>query len=476
MMKVSISAKGQEIGINWCQNGFRRISPAMITTTKTAEGFAGLLAGEGSPWTILATFKAAAPYLGLSHRAVNAIDWLFQFTQRQDWEEGARPIVWPSAAMQADALSLSLTRVKALNRYLIESGLVAMKDSPNGKRYGRRNKNGDIIEAYGFDLSPLAVRREEFRALAESGRETRKTIRYLRRRASVASIGLQQIAATASEYRLLDSAWAEQVQEAQKLAFKLARTNRLDELRLGVLTLEERQKKAREKLETLLPQNSTFSSSYAVDTDPKGSDSGPHNTDTNQTINSSNTVYAREGSAGASGENKDPSSWKNWNKDGYLEEAKERLNTETNILKFTAETNKNPGDRKIANNQSETNTTLRITPDELLRLAPRLKTYLAKPTTNWPEIVEAADWLRQELGISKLLWGEACLTMGREHAAIALAIVSSKPAGYFRGSPGGYYHGMVAKARSGDLNLARTIWGMRFTVRTRPDAWKNLPA
>jgi replication initiation protein RepC len=32
---------------------------------------------------------------------------------------------------------------------------------------------------------------------------------------------------------------------------------------------------------------------------------------------------------------------------------------------------------------------------------------------------------------------------------------------HFRTSPGGYFHGMVAKARAGELNLARTIWGLR---------------
>jgi replication initiation protein RepC len=45
--------------------------------------------------------------------------------------------------------------------------------------------------------------------------------------------------------------------------------------------------------------------------------------------------------------------------------------------------------------------------------------------------------------------------MVREEAAI----VSAKPSGHFRSSPGGYFHGMVAKA--GELNLARTISGLR---------------
>ena len=31
-----------------------------------------------------------------------------------------------------------------------------------------------------------------------------------------------------------------------------------------------------------------------------------------------------------------------------------------------------------------------------------------------------------DLGVSKSLWGEACITMGRDLAAVALAIVSTK--------------------------------------------------
>ena len=58
--------------------------------------------------------------------------------------------------------------------------------------------------------------------------------------------------------------------------------------------------------------------------------------------------------------------------------------------------------------------------------------------------------------------------MGREKAAIAIAIVSAKPAEHFRSTPGGYFHGMVAKAKAGELNLARTVWGLRQAVAPKP--------
>ena len=102
-----------------------------------------------------------------------------------------------------------------------------------------------------------------------------------------------------------------------------------------------------------------------------------------------------------------------------------------------------------------------IRPDELVKLAPKLKPYLRRPDPTWPDIIDAADWLRHDLGVSKSLWGDACLAMGRELAAVALAIVSTKEAEHFRTTPGGYFHGMVAKARAGELHLERTVWAMR---------------
>jgi replication initiation protein RepC len=79
--------------------GFRRLTPNLLRTTQAAEDFTGLPPDVSRPGQVLAAFKAAAPRLGLAPRLVHAIDWLFKFTQAQDWEPGARPIVWPSAAL-----------------------------------------------------------------------------------------------------------------------------------------------------------------------------------------------------------------------------------------------------------------------------------------------------------------------------------------------------------------------------------------
>src|SRR5690348_10557005 len=106
--------------------GFRRLTPELLKADRTAKRFSGLPQGVTAPGQLLAAFKEAAPQLGISLRLVHVVDWLFCFTQPQDWQKDNRPIVWPSARMQQEALGLSPTQVKATNRQLIERGLVTV--------------------------------------------------------------------------------------------------------------------------------------------------------------------------------------------------------------------------------------------------------------------------------------------------------------------------------------------------------------
>jgi hypothetical protein len=71
--------------------------------------------------TVPGAIKEAAPLIGISPRLVHAVDWLFRFTQPQDWQGNARPIVWPSARMQQESLGLSPTQAKWINRRLVET-------------------------------------------------------------------------------------------------------------------------------------------------------------------------------------------------------------------------------------------------------------------------------------------------------------------------------------------------------------------
>lgn len=407
--------------------GLRRITPAMLPTEATAERFAG---GDITPGQALAALKAAAPRLGISPRMIHAIDWLFRFTQPQDWESGARPIVWPSAAMQAAELGVTDTQARRINRHLVELGLIVMRDSPNAKRYGRRDAKGRIVEAYGFDLSPIGARIDEFRAAAETYRAERAAIGRLRRRATIARNSLRQTWQTYQEQNIIDPALPGLRAAAGAASAGLGSIATVEALTPAIERLEAVAETARRALEMALAHGPDAGSD-SVETSGRPDKNVGHITTTNENLNPTDTVIASDecsfsrDRAGIDG--RDAIGW----------------------------SSRAPGERKAGGS------VLKIRPDELVRIAPRLKPYLRRASPSWPEIVEAADWLRHDLGISKPLWGEACATMGRERAAIAVAIVSSKPAEHFRTTPGGYFNGMVAKARAGTLHLDRTIWGAR---------------
>lgn len=444
---------GQEYQIKQTHSGLRKLNAAMLTTFRMAESFTGLTDGEGGPGLILGAFKSAAPYLHLSPQVVHAVDWLFRFTQTGDWASGMRPIVWPSASMQGEALCLSPTRVKALNRHLVELGLVAIRDSPNGKRYGRRDRAGRIIEAYGFDLSPLAVRLAEFRAIAAEGRLAREKMRLLRRRATIAQRGATQIAETAARIGLLDEKWGQIATESRQLSKQLTKVERIDELATGVALLERLHFEARNRLERVVAQINEpdaephEEASDSVNPDPRGAENEPHYYNYESTIDpEQDTVIALDKSK------------------AFVASAvpQSEIEMPQHEKSMGSKSQDNRNTQRTGTEVHDQRTMLRITPGEVVGLAPRLRPYLATTTPNWLAIIEAADWLRHDLGVSKPLWGDACLAMGREQAAIALALVSAKPADHFRTTPGGYFHGMVKKAQKGELNLGRSIWGMRF--------------
>jgi replication initiation protein RepC len=424
-----------------CPTGLRRLTPGFLQAIRAAEDFTGLPPDVSRPAQVLAAFKAAAPCLGLAPRLVHAVDWLFKFTQPQDWEQGSRPIVWPSAGLQQEALGLSETPVKALNRALIEAGLISMRDSPNGKRYGRRDHQGRIAEAYGFDLSPLAARYAEFIRVAAEAKTERAERGQLRRRATIARNGIIQILETAGEYGFAGEEWITLLHDADHLTRTLRRIETLEEMAFAVGRLERWQHEARERLENRLAeaQPAAAEPSYTA---PLGAEYRPHQYTykPSDDLNPDTVMAHKDCGPAPGGAAAAPEGAEEPRQDGTTAGG-------ATATQATARTDSDPP--------------MKLDIAELLLLAPRLRTYLTTNKPTWRDIVDAADWLRGEMGISRPLWSEACVAMGRECAAVAVALVSAKPAEHFRTSPGGYFHGMVAKARAGELNLGRTIWGLR---------------
>ncbi len=406
-------------------SGSRRLSLAMLLVADQAAHFQGAPKGSAKPFRYLAAFQEAEPYLGLPPQAYKLMAWLIKQTQAQDWEEGSRPICWPSAARQAEFLGLSPARVKILNRALFEAGVFILRDSPTGKRYGRRDPEGRIIEAYGFDLSPLAYRYEEFIRLAAEARAERERLRTLRQRATIARRAIRQIGETLESLDAAPPEWEQLAADTAALVALIRPTKRPDDLALIVQSLERRKTQAEAWLRE---------ASKSVETSPEGLVCEPHTIFTNLPFDLSDTVIASE--ASSRGERAEPSPCPTVPASGE-------------VLEDSATSRAFDGIGKLR-------------PAELLELAPQLAAHVPQQFPTPRDIIDAAGGsLRVEMGVSSSLWGEACLTLGQLGAAVTLAIVSTKPKEHFSRGAGGYFAAMVKRAKKGELHLDRSLWKLR---------------
>jgi replication initiation protein RepC len=77
----------------------------------------------------------------------------------QEWD---RLIVWPSNQHLCAMTGLSERALRYGLRDLIALELITPRDSANGKRYAVRAPGGAIIDAFGFDLTPVVARAGEW--------------------------------------------------------------------------------------------------------------------------------------------------------------------------------------------------------------------------------------------------------------------------------------------------------------------------
>ena len=80
-----------------------------------------------------------------------------------------------------------------------DAGIFVLRDDPQGRRWGRCGPDNRIIEAYGFDLSPLAQRADEFIWLASARRQEREAAKALRKRKAVARRAIRQAGETLAD-------------------------------------------------------------------------------------------------------------------------------------------------------------------------------------------------------------------------------------------------------------------------------------
>ena len=383
--------------------------------------------------------KRVGAYIGLKAGDMMFLDTLGAFTQAQDWEEGQRPIVWASNAYLMEQTGFSLSALKRHARRLAENGVISFKDSPNGKRWGHRDADGRIIEAYGFDLSPLSARVEEFEELHAELQAERELCQRLKRQITVARrmIRARIDAAVGSA---LTGPWEHLSGLFEDLLDRLPRRNTASEQLARLLGWF---KELQERVETTYlkavraddaVENRTETTEQASEKtqkmNPREVTSEPHILITTQlnpvTCNRSETEQAA----------------------GAVPNAPPEERVDRELEDWVAETRKKRGAAL------DLPTVMQACP-EFASWAHNMGGYLK----DWGDLHRVAGQLRPMIGVSEHAWNLAQHRLGPQIATAALVLTFDKHAKGEVASPGGYLRGMIEKAGAGELHLERSFYG-----------------
>src|SRR5690606_18832987 len=85
---------------------------------------------------------------------------------------------------------------------LVDAGFILRQDSPNGKRYARRAKGGEVQIAFGFSLAPLLARACELEKAAEQVRAEKTALREMRERLTLLRRDITKLVEFAVEEKL----------------------------------------------------------------------------------------------------------------------------------------------------------------------------------------------------------------------------------------------------------------------------------
>lgn len=383
--------------------------------------------------------KRVGAHIGLKAGDMLLLDTLGAFTQAQDWEEGQRPIVWASNAYLMEQTGFSLSALKRHARRLAEIGVIAFKDSPNGKRWGYRDADSRIIEAYGFDLSPLSARAEEFEGLHAELRAERELCQRLKRQITVAR-RMIRARIEAAQGGALSGPWTQLSRRFEVLLDRLPRRNTASEALARLLEwfreLQARVEatylkavRADEVVENI-PMFPEQRLQKPQEMDPREAIFEPHILTTTQLnpviCNFSETENTAGDVPNAPSEERVDSKLENW----------------------VAETHKKCGA------PLDLPTVMQACP-EFASWARNMDGYLK----DWGDLHRVVGQLRPMIGVSEHAWNLAQDRLGPQIAAAALVLTFDKHCAGEVASPGGYLRGMVEKAGAGALHLERSFYG-----------------
>ncbi|WP_341878572.1 plasmid replication protein RepC (plasmid) [Aminobacter sp. P9b] len=380
--------------------GRRSLSLAMVAGQMAADGCAP--GASANKWQVFRAVCEAKGLLGASDRALAVLNALLSFHPDADLAEGEGLVVFPSNAQLAlRAHGMAPATLRRHLSVLVDCGLVVRRDSPNGKRYARKGFGGEIEQAFGFDLTPLLARAEEFERMAEAVRAERRALQLLRERitilrrdiAKMISFGLEE--GIAADWKRLHLEYREIIAQIPRTASRL-------ELEPVATELASLAQEVRNALESHVKSKKTSANESHFERHIQNSNTQPHELEPGLEEDQRATVA-------------------------------QKLETRS---------------------QPPTGYPLGM----VLRACPDIADYARNGISGWADLVETANLVRGALGVSPDAWNQACEAMGAVDAAIMVAAMLQK--GEAIASPGGYLRSLTAKARGGEFSIGPVLMAL----------------
>ncbi|MCS3730847.1 replication initiation protein RepC [Bradyrhizobium betae] len=355
-------------------------------------------------WKIFHAICTARPRLGVSERSLSVLNALLTFHPETALTGKDDLIVFPSnyqLSLRAHGMPASTLRRHLA--VLVDAGLVVRRDSPNGKRYTRKGSAGEIELAFGFDISPLVVRSEEFESLAADIAAEARALKLVRERITLCRRDIAKMIATGIEEAVPTSRggqgpadWQEVHGAFRSIVDQIPRTA------------------TRQELEPIAEELSQLADDVLnlLETHIKSTNSSANESHSERHIQNSNT---------------DP-----------------LIDLEPSLREGrAARAEPKPETPRVAEGTYPLGMVLSACPD--------IVDYAKGGILNWRDLLATAAVVRSMLGISPSAWEEAQTVLGETPAAIVVACILQR--GTAIRSAGGYLRGLTRKAEAGEFSL-----------------------
>ncbi|UUP20029.1 plasmid replication protein RepC [Nitratireductor thuwali] len=394
--------------------GRRTMSLGMMASQAVAK-----TAPEGAQvqkWKVFHTIREARDLIGATDRALAILNALLSFHPESELSGDGELIVWPSnEQLMARANGMPATTLRRHLAVLVDCGLIIRRDSPNGKRFARKGRGGQVDQAYGFDLAPIVARAEEFEELADAVRAEKNAFRLAKERLTLLRRDVVKLIETGIEENVPGN-WGRVQQTYQAIVGRLPRSAPRQLIEDICCDLHSLYTEILEVLESFAKTQNP---------DANESHSGRH-------IQNSNPDSIFESEEGSRKEDE-------------------------------------AGDNAAENDNLQSLPKRELPLGIVLDACPDVKDLVqGGEIRHWRDFLAAAEVARPLLGVSPSAWREACEAMGEVQAAITLAAILQRSDQI--NSAGGYLRSLTDKAREGKFST----WPMVMALlRAKLDASRS---